>query len=325
MEFKHLISIFSTDGVITADQKKELEAHYKASPFSIHWEFRILLYLAVMLFATGIGFLVYLNIDTIGHTFLIGLTGLACAACFYFVWKNAQAFSWSETKNDSPFTDYLLLLACLLFLTFEGYLQFQYQVFGERYGVATLIPSLLFLVLAYRFDHKGVLSMGITGLAGWLGISTAPNEIFDIDFENGFTLVISLLYGAILATAAYFSKLKNKKPHYFFTYFNFGTNLLFIGSLAGIFIGEIYLVYALLLAVLTFMVIRYARHEQSNYFFLIACLYGYIGASTVYFKVLWDIEPSGDSVLWFGFLYFIGSCGAIIFFILNFKKMLTQK
>jgi L-alanine-DL-glutamate epimerase-like enolase superfamily enzyme len=220
--------------------------------------------------------------------------------------------------------NYIDLDGCLLFLTFEGYLQYQYKVFGERYGLATLIPALLFMVLAYRFDHKGVLSMGITGMAGWLGISTAPTEIFEIDFETGYTLFISLFYGAVLAGIAFFSKIRNKKAHYFFTYFNFAIHLLFIGTLAGIFISDLYLVYALFLGILSFLVIRYARHEQSNYFFLIASLYSYVGASTVYFKVLIDLEPSGDSIIWFGFFYFIGTCASIIFFILNFKKLLSK-
>ena len=39
----------------------------KQDLFSVHWEVKTLLYLGVLLLTSGLGLLIYKNIDTIGH------------------------------------------------------------------------------------------------------------------------------------------------------------------------------------------------------------------------------------------------------------------
>jgi hypothetical protein len=74
--------------------------------------------------------------------------------------------------------DYILLLGCLLLLILIAYLQFQYNVFGNRYGLATFIPMVLLFISAYYFDHIGVLTMAITNLAAWAGITSYATSYF---------------------------------------------------------------------------------------------------------------------------------------------------
>ena len=69
-------------------------------------------------------------------------------------------------------------LAALLLLTFITYLQVQYNVFGDRFGLATFIPMIILFYCAYYFDHLGVLSMAVANLAAWMGIAVTPLKYF---------------------------------------------------------------------------------------------------------------------------------------------------
>jgi hypothetical protein len=64
-----------------------------------------------------------------------------------------------------------------LFLTFVGYLQFEYNVFGNKWGLATFIPMVLLFMSAYYFDDLGVLSIAIVNLATWVGITVTPLQL----------------------------------------------------------------------------------------------------------------------------------------------------
>ena len=47
------------------------EEYQNLGIFSLHTELRLLLYLSVLLFTSGIGILIYQNIDSIGHDAII--------------------------------------------------------------------------------------------------------------------------------------------------------------------------------------------------------------------------------------------------------------
>ena len=136
--------------VLADEQAQVIRSFEESKPFSLHWELRTILYAGVTLLSSGLGILIYKNIDTIGHGILIALIGLISAACFWYVWKHRKPFSPQLVETDSPFADYALLLGCLTFLTMEGYWQYQYNVFGQRYGLVTAIPALLFLKLTFH-------------------------------------------------------------------------------------------------------------------------------------------------------------------------------
>jgi hypothetical protein len=102
--------------------------------------------------------------------------------CYYFGFKNANGFHRGETSFENPIYDYIILAALLLGCIFMGYLQFQYAAFlFLRYGL-TLIPTAIGLFCAYYFDHKGILSIAITGLAAYVGLSVSPQSLLQNDF-----------------------------------------------------------------------------------------------------------------------------------------------
>ncbi len=327
MKPQDILTKLSADHLLTPEEHKRLTQHFDTKLFSIHWELKTILYLGVMLLSTGLGIFIYLNIDTIGHTAIVTIIGFFCAACFAYCYKNRKPFTWQEIVNKHPFADYILLLGCLLFLSFEGYLQFQYSVFGTRCGMAALIPSLLFFLVAYRFDHKGILSIAITGLGGWLGLTITPLNVFEQDFGTQSLIYAGIGLGAFLTLVSYAITIKDWKKHFSFFYFNFGMQLLFLCTLSAIFIMNslVFIFYSLLVG-LCYLSYIYARKEQSFYFLLMAALYGYIGVTTFFIRFTLGSSSSvlGEDVFFITLLYFILSCIGIIYFFFNYKKFLKS-
>ena len=167
---------------ITENQFNQIKEYRGLGIFSLHAELKLALYLSVLLFTSGVGILIYNNIDTIGHVAILSLLVITIAVCFYFSFKNSNGFSRTESQFENPVLDYVVLAANILTCTFIGYLQFQYNAFGTHYGLATLIPTIICFFSAYYFDNKSVLSIAITGLAAYIGFTVTPRALLSEEF-----------------------------------------------------------------------------------------------------------------------------------------------
>ncbi len=311
------INKLHTEGLISSDQRSHLTRIYDGSLFSLYYELRTMLYFGVLLFTTGVGIVIYQNINSIGHLSIIGLLTLLTGACFWYVTRQKPSYSNTEVKSPGSLYDYVVLLGCLLFATVINYAQFQYAIFGERWGISALIPALVFLFVAYSYDHRGVLSLGIAGLAAWLGLSVSPVTLMKEGIFGEDPLIMTgLVFGAFVCGTVLVLDRYDIKKHFTFTALNLGSHILFIACLAALFNLHMDVVYFILLMACCAAGIVYARREQSFMFLLISSVYGYIGLTYILASVFMD--PYGM------FLYFIVSCGAIIYFIFNYKKFLTR-
>lgn len=321
MNIKSILESLILKEIIPEQQAKKILAYETEKPFSIHWELRSILYLGITLLTSGLGILIYENIDTIGHQAIIAVISALMLTCFYYVFKNRQTFQWSEIKQTTKFAEYALLFGCTLFLILEGYLQFQYNFFGTRYGIAIFIPTLIFFFLAYRFDHRGVLSMAITGLASWLGLTISPMSILaKNDFTSPGLIATGTILGIVLCLIGWLSETRNLKKHFGFTYLLLGGNLAAVAGLAGVFNQESKIVYLLVVALLCFLLVYYARNSQSLIFLLMGVIYGYILISYSLFAYLPDTILAAFSIY-----YFMLSSVGVLFFLLNVKKILGLK
>jgi hypothetical protein len=271
------------EGLLSEQSMERIRHAESEKLFSIFWEIRTLLYVGVLLLTTGLGILIYKNIDTIGHQVVLALIAALCIGCFYYCVKRKYPFSRTRVQSPNTYFDYVLLLGCLTMLTFLAYLQAQYVVFGEAYGLATFIPMLILFFCAYYFDHLGVLSLAITNLAAWLGIAVTPTTILrGNNFAEGRIIFAGILLGIFLTAVAYFSDKRNLKKHFSFTYLNFGMNILFIAILAGMFYFEsFYAAWIFPLAAAAYYFYRKAFEQSSFYFLLMIVIYSYIGVSYV--------------------------------------------
>ena len=269
---RHLFQNLLQQNLISDNEYKNIQE--QQASFSLFWELRSLLYLGIVLFTSAVGVLVYKHIDTIGHDVLvIGIAAL-CLACFGYCLKQAQGYSPAKVHSPNFLFDYILLLGCLLLLVFVGYIQAQYNLFGPRWGLAAFIPMLLLFIVAYYFDHLGVLSLAITNLAAWVGITATPTRILKHnDFNSERTIYSALVLGIVLIAVALLSVTKKVKEHFSFTYQNFGVHVFFIALLAALFhFDHLFLLWFLILSVFCLLVFRYAIRERSFYFFGDYCL-----------------------------------------------------
>lgn len=305
--------------LITADQFSYLEPIYTRETVSVFYELRTLLYLGVMLFTTGVGILIYQNIGDLGHLLSIIALFLLTIACFYYAFRKAVPYTHGRVKPPTPYYDYIVLLGSLLLVAGLGYIQFQYNVFDHALGEVSLVSALLFFYAAYRFDHLGVLSLGITALASFWGISVSPQAWYKSDFFEAANLhITALFFGAGLGAIAFVLDRKSIKQHFTFTYYNFASLVFLTGALAGIFINyDSYAPFLLVLYVGCAACIYLAYQKKSFLLLLYAVVAGYIG--TTYFLADTVLQ---ESELWF--FYFIVSCGGFIAFIIQYKRFFKR-
>ncbi|MEQ1797461.1 MAG: DUF2157 domain-containing protein [Lacibacter sp.] len=313
------------EGLVTDSSFERIKEDSAKKLFSIHWEIKTLLYLGVLLLSGGLGILIYKNIDAIGHQAILAFIAAVCAGAFYYCVKTKLPFSTAKVEAPNVYFDYVLLLGCLTFVSFIAYLQFQYNAFGTRYGLATFFPMLVLFFSAYFFDHLGVLSLAITNLAAWIGITVTPSQLLRVNDFNGSTIIYSGLFlGVFLIALAFVSKQKKWKQHFEFTYANFGIHVLFVFCLSAMFHFEnVYLLWFLLLAVLAYFFYRRSIQNKSFYFLVVTTLYTYVGISYVVIRFL---ESMGRSLsmgaIYLGLLYFIASgVGLVLFLISSNKKI----
>lgn len=288
--------------------------------FSLHWEIKTVLYIGILLLSGGLSILVYENIDTIGHQIILFIIAVICSGCFVYCFKKKFPYSNAKVLSPDSFFDYILLLGCLTLITFIGYLQFQYHVFDDRYGLATFIPMVALFFSAYYFDHVGVLAMAITSLAAWSGIAVTPTRILqDNDFNSTTIIITGVVLGSVLICAGSFSLNKKIKSHFEFSYTNSGAHLLFISSLAAIFhFNEVYIILFLVVASICYFFYRKAIGEKSFYYLLIASLYFYIGLSYTFISLF--ISASSMGGIYLTFVYFIASAIGLLFFLIKMNK-----
>lgn len=318
----HLFKKLHAEGLITDDALQKVTTLEEHRLFSLHWELKTILYLGVVLLSGGLGILIYKNIDTIGHQAILAFIAAICAGCFTYCLRNKAPFSPLKVPAPNTAFDYILLLGCLTFVTFIGYLQFAYTVFGTAYGLATFIPMVVLFFSAYYFDHLGVLSLAITNLAAWAGIAVTPLRILrDNAFEDSRLIYTGLVLGLLLVLLGLTSVRRNFKSHFEFTYTNFGLHLLFIAALAGQFTQyRVYGLWFLGVVGIAYYFYRYAMKQRSFYIFLVLTFYTYISLSYMIVRLLAAMALQDAGPLYLGFVYFIFSAFVLIKVLIIFNR-----
>ncbi|HSD07023.1 DUF2157 domain-containing protein [Flavobacterium sp.] len=271
---------------ITKEQLQTIQAYKSLNLFSVHNELKFLLYISILMFTSGIGILIYQNIDTIGHVAILGLLLVVTVICFYFCFKNHEGFKKEEVAFPNPLYDYLVLTAVILSCTFVGYLQFQYQTFGTQYGLAILVPTIISLFCAYYFDNKSVLSIGITGMAAYLGLSVDPKHYFENEmFYNHALSYIGLAFGlALLLWTLYASKI-NLKKHFNLVYLTFSLHLIGIACMVNL-CDDYWFPFGIVLGIAAYYFYNLSFQIKSISLFIFTVLYGFIGMNIFFVRFI---------------------------------------
>ena len=309
------------EGLISDDSLKKIKQCQLHPLFTVHWEIKTILYLGIILFTGGVGVLVYKNIDTIGHQFILLLIALVSGGCLTYCFKYKKPFSRAKVQSPNTFFDYVLLLGAITLLIFVGYLQYQYNVFGNNYGLATFIPMLALFYMAYSFDHAGILNMAIVNLGLWLGVTATPQHLLDAGTFNNQGIIYTYLgFGVLSLASAWLTQKYIFKKHFKFSYEHYGIHMCMVALLAGYFSnydGGTSILWLMMLLALAAAIFQDAYKEKSFYFLLLTVLYGYVTISIIAVRL---IIVTQDAIILLGPMYFIGSSVCLIMFLINLNK-----
>ncbi|MPR35703.1 DUF2157 domain-containing protein [Salmonirosea aquatica] len=321
MKVNLLLDELEQKELLTPAQRVVIGQYEKQKPVSLFIYLRTLLYLSISAFIGGIGVLIYENIDTVGHTILISILALVTVGCFVFVFRKGTPYRPEKVVQTTHYFDTVLLLGCLLFLTLEGYAQYQYELFGTRYGLAVIIPAIFFFYLAYRYDHQGVLSLAITALASWVGLTATPSELLvKNDFSDPAVIRASVIFGAIILTTARFLKQRGIKPHFTYTYVLLAGTLYLAACTGGMFTQDrLQLLFGVLLGIGCWDFFKNAQDENSLLLLLISVIFGYTGITYLLFNNLLN-----EFMEFLASFYLLASAAGVVWFFVSYKKILKR-
>lgn len=307
----------SDRNLINEPQFKFLEAIRTEKIISLYYELRLILYVGIMLFTAGIGYIAYQNMTDFGHIICIILIGLAIIAGFYFITKYAKPYSNQEVVVNQIYFDYILVLVSLLIISEFAYIQVYFNLVQLLLRWTSFISAAILFFMAYRYDNRALLSMGISALAAAVGISITPIDWVHGDWSITSNLyLIAIILGMLLILTGQISEKKGIKKHFRFTYVNFGLLLYFIGAVSAIFDSEYDLLFGFITLVSALLVILYTWKMKEFIFFLYASIAGYIALTYLIFEAFDKIATSGDVYIF----YFPVTCIAYIIFLVSKKS-----
>jgi len=262
---------------ISPDQQEELANVVREDPFSISLELNVLLYAGVLAFVAGLGWTISTWSEQIGDLVVLGVLGILLAASFWYSFSHAPAWSPKEQISARPFFDYVLYLGCLVWCIDLTYLEKRFSLLSGQWDIYLLATAALFFFLAYRFDNRFVLSLALSSLAGWFGITVSrwpSNQEAEYRFY-------AIVYCLVVGVGGWLSRLFELKPHFFGTYLNIVANVLFVAMLSGVFQREGYGIWFVALLVIIGASVAWGITQRQFAFVAYAAVYGYMGVSSL--------------------------------------------
>ncbi|WP_026703857.1 DUF2157 domain-containing protein [Flavobacterium soli] len=308
--------------LLTKEQEVGIRNYFSQGIFSLRNELLFLMYLSVLLFTSGVGILIYKNIDTIGHSIILLLMLVLTAVCFFFSFKESKGFSKTDIDFENPVYNYLVLLAVILSCSFMGYIQFQYAVFGNYFEISIYISAFIALASAYYFNNKSALSIGITALVTSLGISLTPRTLINNDIYWNETLsYYGLILGLLIVLWSIYSKNIGLKKHFDLVLLTFALHLISICCIAGL-INDIWVLFLFLMAGSSYFFYQKSFEIQAISIYIFTLLYGFIGFNIFIVRLLehTDFEDFWELFIIILPVYFITSIVLFVKAIKNFNK-----
>ncbi|MGH9517813.1 MAG: hypothetical protein ACRD3P_19270 [Terriglobales bacterium] len=155
---------------ISPEQQVYLARLCRGEPLSVFLELNVLLYAGVLAFVAGLGWTVTTWSQQLGDVVVLAILSTILAACSWYCFSRAPAWSLAETSTPTAVFDYVLYLGSLVWCVELAYLENRLHVLSGQWDYYLLATAGLFFFLAYRFDNRFVLSLALSSLAGWFGL-----------------------------------------------------------------------------------------------------------------------------------------------------------
>jgi hypothetical protein len=254
-------------GAITPEQHALLTGLSRDEPCSLFLPLNFLLYAGVFALIGGLGWTVQTYAAQLGDVLVVtALTAILAGALWYCF-----------THAPTMVLDYVLYLGCLTWSLELAYIETHFHLLSGQWDNYLLATACFFFALAYRFDNRFVLSLALSTLAGWFGItiSRLPGT------QEPAYRQYAILYGLLVAVAGIALRRFAIKPHFFGTWLNVAANVLLAAVLSGVFERDNYLLWFPLLLVGCGAALAYGLAQRQFVFIAYAALYGYIGVSSI--------------------------------------------
>jgi len=271
-------------GAISPEQHTYLASLCRGEPTSLSLELNILLYAGVLAFVAGLGWTVTTWSEQIGAVVVLAILSAILIACFWYCFSRAPTWSAEETPAPTAIFDYVLYLASLVWCVELAYFENQFHLLSGQWDSYLLATAIFFFFLAYRFDNRFVLSLALSSLAGWFGltISRWPSH------QDATYRQCALVYCVLVGLSAVLLQRRGLKPHFFGTYLNIAANVLFWALLSGVFNREGYGLWFLALLLACAASLAWGLRRRQFAFVAYAAVYGYVGISWILLRGMHD-------------------------------------
>ncbi len=264
------------DGTISPEQHAHLAGLARREPLSLFLELNILLYAGVLAFVAGLGWTVTTWSQQLGDVLVVAALSAILAACAWYC--------FSREPSSSMVFDYVLYLGALTWSVELAYLEKRFHLLSGQWDYYLLATAALFFFLAYRFDNRLVLTLALSSLAGWFGLTIShwPSH------QDATYRTYAIIYSLIVGLAGALLQRRGLKPHFFDTYLNVAANVLFWALLSGVFERHDSGLWFLALLVACGASLGWGLKQRQFAFVAYAAVYGYVGVSSVLVRNLND-------------------------------------
>jgi len=187
-------------------------------------------------------------------------------------------------------------------------------VLGDAWKNYLLISVVLFFFLAYRFDNRLVLSLGLSTLAAWFGFTLSGFRLFSL---QEYYRLYAVAYALIVLGAGGAAWRLDVKKHFFDIYLNFAIHFLGLALIAGVAQYKILSLYFPALLVACAALAFYSVRARKFLYMLYAVIYGYIGISIVIVDFI-------HRETFLVFAYFIITSLAVVGLIFKMSRRFTE-
>ena len=271
------LELWKQQGTISPEQQAHFAGLVREEPFSLSLELNILLYAGVLAFVAGLGWTISTWSQQLGDVLILAALSILLAASAWYCFSRATAWSPAETPAPTPIFDYVLYLGALVWCVELAYIENRFHILSGQWDLYLLATALLFFFLAYRFDNRFVLSLALSSLAGWFGLTVSRWPSFQDGAYRRYALLYCLVVGV---SGAVLQRLK-LKPHFFGTYLNIVANVLFWTILSGVLDRQEYGLWLLALLIACAASLAWGLRKRQFAFVAYAAIYGYIGVSSM--------------------------------------------
>src|ERR1700681_4395939 len=127
--------------IISPEQHTLLAGLCRGEPFSLALELNVLLYAGVLAFVAGLGWTITTWSQQLGDVLVLTVLSAILAACFWYCFSRAPAWSPAEIPSPSLTFDYVLYLGSLTWSLELAYIEKQFHLLSGQWDLYLLASA----------------------------------------------------------------------------------------------------------------------------------------------------------------------------------------